>query len=194
MAITMVMKKLKKLFGGKQPPRQIPIEEEYVVIKGSDEPPAYMVKEDESVPMYDREEKNIIRKEKKKISLEEKESDDFKDLSDIKKELEKEKEETKIKIIHKKIMPKLLTIRINKPNDFIDVRNMVEHDVIIIIVDLPLDAIVQDFLEFKRFLETMSYKLGKIDEHIFLAYKVDVELSKYPTDNNIKNDDAINVN
>ncbi len=190
----MVMKKLKKLFGGKQPPRQIPIEEEYVVIKGSDEPPAYMVKEDESVPMYDREEKNIIRKEKKKISLEEKESDDFKDLSDIKKELEKEKEETKIKIIHKKIMPKLLTIRINKPNDFIDVRNMVEHDVIIIIVDLPLDAIVQDFLEFKRFLETMSYKLGKIDEHIFLAYKVDVELSKYPTDNNIKNDDAINVN
>jgi hypothetical protein len=97
------------------------------------------------------------------------------------KEEKKEKEDKpQLKIITKKIMPKLLTIRIKSPDDFDNIKKLVEHDLLIITIDVPPEAILKEFLDFKGYLETMNYNLGKVEENVILAYKAGINIDRYP--------------
>jgi len=158
-----MIKKLKRsIFGNDKPPVQVPVDDEEYIVVGEEHAP-YEIKEDikTSIPKTEEFEKKEGKKEEKK---------------------EKEKEESKpqIKIITKKITPKILTIRIKTPDDFDSIKEIVEHDLLVIIIDVPPEAIVKEFLDFKGYLETMNYNLGKVEENVILAYKSGITIDRYP--------------
>jgi hypothetical protein len=85
-----------------------------------------------------------------------------------------------VKVITKKIMPRILTTRIKSPDDFENIKEIVEHDLIIInLEEIPVEAIEKEFIDFKRYLETLGYSLGRIGENIILAVKSDVDIDRY---------------
>lgn len=116
---------------------------------------------------------------------------EIKDSEEIplpKKESLEEESEEKVKVITKKIMPRMLTTRIKSPDDFENIKKIVEHDLIIInLEEVPIEAIEKEFIDFKRYLETLGYNLGRIGENIVLAVKSDVDIDRYvsekPTEN-----------
>jgi hypothetical protein len=158
-----MIKKLKRsIFGNDKPPVQVPIEDEEYIVVG-EEPAAYEIKDNNKIPIP--------------------KTMEFENTGDKKKEKkEKEKEESKpqLKIITKKIMPKMLTIRIKSPDDFDNIKKLVEHDLIVITIDVPPEAIVKEFLDFKGYLETMNYNLGKVEENVIIAYKSGIIIDRYP--------------
>lgn len=165
-----MIKKLKRsIFGNDKPPVQVPVDDEEYIVVGEEHTP-YEIKENSktSIPKTEEFEKKDYKKEDKK-----------------EKEKEKEKEESKpqIKIITKKITPKILTIRIKTPDDFDSIKEIVEHDLLVITIDVPPEAIVKEFLDFKGYLETMNYNLGKVEENVILAYKSDITIDRYPPKN-----------
>jgi len=95
--------------------------------------------------------------------------------------LPKEKpSDEKVKVVKHKIYPRVLTTRIKSPEDFEHIKNIVEHDVLIInLEEVPIEAIVKEFNDFKKYLETLDYNLGRVGENTILAIKSDVELDKY---------------
>ena len=154
-----MIKKLKRsIFGNDKPPVQVPIaeDEEYIVV--GEEPTAYEIKEDKEIPIPKPEPEKKDNKEEKK---------------------EKE-DKPQLKIITKKITPKLLTIRIKSPDDFDNIKKIVEHDLLVITIDVPPEAILKEFLDFKGYLETMNYNLGKVEENVILAYKSEITIDRYP--------------
>jgi hypothetical protein len=166
-----MIKKIKRsIFGNDKPPVQVPVDDEEYILVG-EEPSAYEIREDGEVPLTTS-----------KFGKKSNEQDDDNEKTDNKKSKEKNKDESKpqLKIITKKIMPKLLTIRLKSPDDFDNIKNIVEHDLIIITIDVPPEAIVKEFLDFKGYLETMNYSLGKIEENVILAYKKDITIDRYP--------------
>ena len=154
-----MIKKLKRsIFGSDKPPVQVPIgDEEYIVV--GEEPTAYEIKKDKAIPIPKPEEP-----EKKDHKEEKKEKED----------------KPQLKIITKKITPKLLTIRIKSPDDFDNIKKIVEHDLLVITIDVPPEAILKEFLDFKGYLETMNYNLGKVEENVILAYKSEITIDRYP--------------
>ena len=155
-----MIKKLKRsIFGNDKPPVQVPVveDEEYIVV--GEEPTAYEIKKDDVIPIPKPEEP-----EKKDHKEEKKEKED----------------KPQLKIITKKITPKLLTIRIKSPDDFDNIKKIVEHDLLVITIDVPPEAILKEFLDFKGYLETMNYNLGKVEENVILAYKSEITIDRYP--------------
>ncbi|WP_292460986.1 hypothetical protein [Methanothermococcus sp.] len=157
-----MLKKIKKaIFGNDEPPVQVPVQDDEYIIIG-EEPSAYEIKEDKEIPLPEP-------KAEPKIELEKPE-----DKTNI------EKPKPEVKIITKKIMPKILTTRIKSPEDFKNLKTIIEHDVIIInLEDVPVEAIEKEFLDFKKYLETLNYKLGKVDENVILAIKSGINIDKY---------------
>jgi hypothetical protein len=145
-----MLKKIKRIFvGNKELPQQIPIKEEDYVVIG-EEPPAYEIIGSEQIPL-----------------TEEKGEDE---------------EKTEERVIEKvvKIIPRIFTIRIRTPEDFINVREMIEHDIIIVnLEEIPVEGVMKDFLDFKKYLETLGYRLGRVGEYVILAVKDSVEIDRY---------------
>ena len=91
-----------------------------------------------------------------------------------------ETSENKVQVIKHKIYPRVLTTRIKSPEDFEYIKNIVEHDVILInLEEVPIEAIIKEFNDFKKYLETLDYSLGRVGENTILAIKSDVEVDKY---------------
>ncbi|ABO34359.1 hypothetical protein [Methanococcus maripaludis] len=91
-----------------------------------------------------------------------------------------ETSENKVQVIKHKIYPRVLTTRIKSPEDFEYIKNIVEHDVIVInLEEVPIEAIIKEFNDFKKYLETLDYSLGRVGENTILAIKSDVEVDKY---------------
>ncbi len=156
-----MIKKLKRsIFGNDEPPVQVPVDDEYIIV--GEEHQSYEITEDGELPTP----------KTQKFGDKEKEKDNKKDT--------KEESKPQLKIITKKVMPKLLTIRIKSPDDFDNIKKIVEHDLLIITIDVPPEAIVKEFLDFKGYLETMNYNLGKVEENVILAYKSGINIDKYP--------------
>ncbi|ABR56080.1 hypothetical protein [Methanococcus aeolicus] len=158
-----------KLFGNDGPPVQVPVDDDYVVIG----------EEYSSEEVNDRGYvENVIKNPPAPEPLKE-----ITDKNKIKIEI-KEKPEVeskpKIKIVKEKIPPKLLTARIKAPDDFDNLKKIIEHDVVIInLEDIPIEAIIKEFSDFKKYLETMDYTLGKIDESVIIAVKSGIKLDRY---------------
>ncbi|EHP88576.1 hypothetical protein [Methanotorris formicicus] len=148
-----MLKKIKRIFVGN---KELP---QQIPIKEDD----YIVIGEE-VPAYE-----IVGSEQ--IPLTEKKEDD----GDIEE-----------KVIEKviKIPPKILTVRIKTPEDFIRVREIIEHDIVIVnLEEIPVEGIIKDFLDFKKYLETLGYKLGRAGEYVILAVKDNVEIDRYSPQN-----------
>ncbi|AEF95615.1 hypothetical protein [Methanotorris igneus] len=147
-----MLRKIKRIFvGNKELPQQIPIKEEEYVIIGEDAP-AYEIVGSEQIPLTEEKEK------------------------------EEDREKIEEKVIEKviKIPPKILTIRIKTPEDFINVREMIEHDIVIVnLEEIPVEGVIKDFLDFKKYLETLGYKLGRVGEYVILAVKDNVNIDRY---------------
>jgi len=91
-----------------------------------------------------------------------------------------ETSDNKPQVIKHKIYPRVLTTRIKSPEDFEHIKNIVEHDVIVInLEEVPIEAIIKEFNDFKKYLETLDYSLGRVGENTILAIKSDVEVDKY---------------
>ncbi|AEH07482.1 hypothetical protein [Methanothermococcus okinawensis] len=167
-----MFKKIKKAIGigNDKPPVQIPVEEdEYIVI--GDEPAAYELKDDKEIPLQKHDKELNMDFKEPQLNLEK-----SKDISTSSTENSK----PEVKIITKKIMPKILTTRVKSPEDFENLKTIVEHDIIIInLEDVPVEAIEKEFLDFKKYLETLNYNLGKIDENVILAIKSGINIDKY---------------
>ena len=152
-----MFKKIKKaIFGNDEPPVQVPVQEDEYTIIG-EEATAYEIKDNEEIP-----------------------------ISGAKSEIENEARDSveearpEVKVITKKIMPKLLTARVKSPDDFENLKKLVEHDMIIInLEDVPVEAIVKEFSDFKKYLETLDYNLGKVDENVILAVKSGIDIDRY---------------
>ncbi|WP_459201371.1 hypothetical protein [Methanococcus sp. CF] len=88
--------------------------------------------------------------------------------------------ENKVQVIKHKIYPRVLTTRIKSPQDFEYIKKIVEHDVIVInLEEVPIEAIIKEFNDFKKYLETLDYSLGRVGENTILAIKSDVDVDKY---------------
>ncbi|AEK20555.1 hypothetical protein [Methanococcus maripaludis] len=94
--------------------------------------------------------------------------------------IQEDTSENKVQVIKHKIYPRVLTTRIKSPQDFEYIKNIVEHDVILInLEEVPIEAIIKEFNDFKKYLETLDYSLGRVGENTILAIKSDVEMDKY---------------
>ena len=94
--------------------------------------------------------------------------------------IQEDTSENKVQVIKHKISPRVLTTRIKSPQDFEYIKNIVEHDVILInLEEVPIEAIIKEFNDFKKYLETLDYSLGRVGENTILAIKSDVEMDKY---------------
>jgi hypothetical protein len=163
-----------KLFGNDEPPVQIPVDEDYVVV--GEEYSSNVVERVE----YGEE--DIVKDSQKSKLLNEKEILN-KNKMDIKEEYVAEPK-PEIKVIKEEITPKLLTARINAPEDFNNLKKIIEHDIIIInLEDIPVEAIIKEFSDFRKYLEIMDYNLGKIDENVIIAVKSGIKLDKYSSSN-----------
>ena len=167
-----MLKKLKRaIFGNDEPPTQLPIKEEYIVI--GEEASAYEIKEGEEIPLP---ESKIVSKLKVRRREPIVEGEDTT-------EEEKDKEEevkTETKVVIQKILPKVLTVRMKSPHEFETLKKIIDHDVIIINhEDIALEAFEKIFLDFKRYMETLNYSLWKVDDNVILIVRSDIDIDRY---------------
>ena len=185
-----MFKKLKRvIFGNDDPPKQLPINEDYIVI--GEEASAYEIKGNEEIPIP---ESNIVSKIKKIERKKHGSIDEDKDK--IAGEYDEGKDDnakSDVKIITQKIVPKLLTVRMKSPHELENLKKIIEHDVIIInYEEISLDAFEKIFLDFKRYMETLNYSLWMVDDNVILIVKSEVDIDKYKSESNIAKQDVNN--
>ncbi len=171
-----IMDKLKsKLTGNKdKPPVQIPVEDEEYVVIG------------EKYKEYDLEEEDEIEEDKTPEIINNKIIEP--NFNEIKKPTIEEKvvevEEQIIEIPEKPEIPKLLVIKINRPEDFNLSKSCIEHEIVLInLENIPIETIAKEFSDFKGYMETMDYKVGKINEYTIIGVKNNINIDKYPLSN-----------
>jgi len=184
-----MFKKIKRvIFGNDDPPNQLPIEDDYVVI--GEEASAYEIKGNEKIPIP---ESNIVSKikkiERKKHDL----IDEYKEKIVGESDKGIGDSESQVKIVTQKIVPKLLTARLKSPHEFENLKNIIDHDVIIInYEEIALEAFEKIFLDFKRYMETLNYSLWMVDDNVILIVKSEVDIDRYKSESNIAKQDINN--
>ncbi|HID47352.1 MAG TPA: hypothetical protein EYP47_01425 [Methanococcaceae archaeon] len=169
-----MLKRLKRfILGNDDPPKQLPIKEEYVVI--GEEASAYEIKGDEEIPLP---ESKIVSKLKLKRREPPLDGEDKPEGEIIKKE-----EKSESKVVIQKILPKILTVRMKSPHDFENLKKIIDHDVIIINhEDISLEAFEKEFLDFKKYVETLNYSLWRVDDNVILIVRSDVDIDRYKSE------------
>ena len=167
-----MLKRLKRvIFGNDEPPKQLPIKEEECIVVG-EEISAYEIKGDKEIPLP---ESNIVSKLKVKRReplLDREDTDGEKD--------KKEEVKTESKVVIQKILPTILTVRMKSPHDFENLKKIIDHDVIIINhEEISLEAFEKEFLDFKRYMETLNYSLWRVDDNVILIARADVDIDRY---------------
>ncbi|MCS3900559.1 hypothetical protein [Methanococcus voltae] len=167
-----MLRKIKRIFvGNKELPAQVPIKEEEYVIYGENKG-KLPIKNEERIPIQEVPEKVAI-------------SEDIQPAPETQPQTVNVPEE-KIKIITEKINPKMIIARIKSPEDFEYLKERLNkeiYDVFIInLEEVPIEAIIKQFSDFRKYLETLGYNLGGLSENIILAYRDEVELDKYVSD------------
>ncbi|MBP2143062.1 hypothetical protein J2127_000203 [Methanococcus voltae] len=159
-----MLRKIKRIFvGNKELPAQVPIKEEEYVIYG-DQKKELATKSDE------------IPKQAMIVS------------DEVKPEVQETVAvpEEKIKIVTEKINPKMIIARIKSPEDFEYLKDRLNREIydvfIINLEEVPIEAIIKQFSDFRKYLETLGYNLGGLSENIILAYRDEVDLDKYVSD------------
>ena len=169
-----MLKKLKRIiFGNDEPPKPVPIkEEDYTIIVGK-EALAYEIKEGEEIPL---EGSTIVSKVKTKRR------EPLLDGEDTGGENNNGEEKRATKVIQK-ILPTILTVRMKSPHDLENLKKIVDHDVIIINnEEISLEAFEKEFIDFKKYMETLNYSLWKVDDNVMLIVRSDVDIDKYKSE------------
>ena len=169
-----MLKRLKRVFfGNDKPPTPVPVEDQEYTIVG-EEISAYEIKEGEKIPLP---ESTIVSKVKIKKRESQLDSED--------RDVEEEKKEGNRKTtkVIQKILPTILTVRIKSPHDFENLKKIVDHDVIIINhEEITLEVFEKEFLDFKRYLETLNYSLWRVDDNVILIARTDVDIDRYKSE------------
>jgi len=172
--VSEMLKKLKRaIFGNDEPPTPVPIEDgKYVVI--GEEASAYEIKGDKEIPLPESKIVSKLKVKRREPLLDEEETEE------IKKE---EEEKTESKVVIQKILPKVLTVRMKSPHDFENLKKIIDHDVIIINhEEITLEAFEKEFLDFKKYMETLNYSLWKVDDNVILIVRSDVDIDRYKSE------------
>jgi len=171
-----MLKRLKRvIFGNDETPKQLPIKDDIYVIIG-EEASAYEIKGDEEIPLP---ESKIVSK------LKVKRREPIIDKEEINREENEEEsdEKTESKVVVQKILPKVLTVRMKSPHEFETLKRIIDHDVIIINhEEITLEAFEKEFLDFKKYMETLNYSLWKVDDNVILIVRSDVDIDRYKSE------------
>ncbi|MBP2172172.1 hypothetical protein [Methanococcus voltae] len=159
-----MLRKIKRIFvGNKELPAQVPIKEEEYVIYGDKN--KELATKSEEIPKQ-----AMIVSEEVKTEIPETVT----------------VPEEKIKIVTEKINPKMIIARIKSPEDFEYLKDRLNREIydvfIINLEEVPIEAIIKQFSDFRKYLETLGYNLGGLSENIILAYRDEVDLDKYVSD------------
>jgi len=168
-----MLKRLKRfILGNDEPPKQLPIKEDYIII--DEKPSAYEIRGDEEIPLHKSKIVSKLEVEKRESLLD---SEEDKNNS-------REKEG---KVDIQKILPRVLTARLKSPHDFENLKKIIDHDVIIINhEEMSLEAFEKEFLDFKKYMETLNYSLWRVDDNVILIAHSDVNIDKYKSETLVK--------
>ncbi|HIQ32148.1 MAG TPA: hypothetical protein EYH55_01525 [Methanothermococcus okinawensis] len=160
-----MLKRLKRfIFGNDEPPKQLPIKEEYYIV--GEEASAYEIKGKEKIPLQESKVVSKLKVRRREPLLEDENENNGKDEKDV-----------------KKILPRVLTARLKSPHDFENLKKIIDHDVIIINhEEVSLEIFRKEFLDFKKYMETLNYYLWRVDDNVILIAHTDVDIDRYKSE------------